>query len=97
MASFNIGKFRTLDNGDLIGAMATATVRMNGVRFLSVRKTKDSQPDYRIVSQGGAEMGAAWDRRRRKMDWCIWVGISMRLNCQRRSTSRLLRKTVTMS
>lgn len=62
MASFNIGKFRTLETGDLIGAMSTATVRMNGVRFIKLRKTKESQPDFRVISQGGAEMGACWEK-----------------------------------
>lgn len=73
MASFNIGKFRNIDNGDLVGSMATATVRMNGVRFLKLRKTKDSQPDFRIISQGGAEMGACWEKASKK-DGLVYLG-----------------------
>ncbi|MEO0566542.1 MAG: DUF736 domain-containing protein [Pseudomonadota bacterium] len=66
MGSFNIGRFRVLDNGDLIGSMATGTVLMKGVRFLKNRKTKPSQPEFRLVSQGGAELGAAWERASEK-------------------------------
>lgn len=57
-----IGHVTRTANGGFTGEVKTLTVRADIDIVANENKSGDSQPDYRVLSEG-AEVGAAWNRR----------------------------------
>ena len=55
-----IGHFTAIENG-YQGIIETLTFKAD-VIFEKAKKTKDSQPDYDVVTANGRDIGAAWER-----------------------------------
>lgn len=49
-------------NGSFKGALKTLSIRADIEIVANDNKTSDSQPDYRVTSEG-VEIGAGWNRR----------------------------------
>lgn len=56
----NIGTFTTLDDG-FTGTLHTLTLKAK-IAFVPNDKSTANAPDYRILSSGGVEIGAAWKK-----------------------------------
>lgn len=56
----NIGTFTTLNDG-FTGTLQTLTLKAK-IAFVPNDKSTANAPDYRILTSGGAEIGAAWKR-----------------------------------
>ena len=56
-----IGNLTLKDDGSLEGTLATLMVTVPIAIVPNGRKTKDSEPDYRVISRkNGFELGAGW-------------------------------------
>ncbi len=56
----NIGTFTTLNDG-FTGTLHTLTLKAK-IAFVPNDKSTANAPDYRILSSGGVEIGAAWKK-----------------------------------
>jgi uncharacterized protein (DUF736 family) len=57
-----IGKVTKASNGGFKGQIKTLTIRADIDIVPNEAKSSDSQPDYRVLSEG-VEVGAGWNRR----------------------------------
>lgn len=56
-----IGEFTATENG-YKGQVRTMEMRFD-VQFVRIKGAKEEGPHYKAVSAGGAEIGAAWERK----------------------------------
>lgn len=57
-----IGYFTRTSDGTFKGQLKTLSIRADMEIIANATKTGDTQPDYRVVSDG-VEIGAGWQRR----------------------------------
>ena len=57
-----IGFVRKEDNGHFTGQLKTVSIKADIDIVPNVNKTADSQPDYRVLTQG-TEIGAGWTKK----------------------------------
>ena len=57
-----IGFVRKEDNGHFTGQLKTISIKADIDIVPNVNKTADSQPDYRVLTQG-TEIGAGWTKK----------------------------------
>ena len=57
-----IGFVRKEDNGHFTGQLKTISIKADIDIVPNINKTADSQPDYRVLTQG-TEIGAGWTKK----------------------------------
>ena len=57
-----IGFVRKEDNGHFTGQLKTISIKADIDIMPNVNKTADTQPDYRVLTQG-TEIGAGWTKK----------------------------------
>ncbi|MBB5686313.1 DUF736 domain-containing protein [Sphingobium boeckii] len=58
----SIGSFKATDKGGYTGQIRTLSIRAAATIMRNPSKKSETQPDFRILSEG-VEIGAAWHRR----------------------------------